>query len=268
MRGFVRIVHPFPSLVVTAVTLALVPLADRHASGWLYVALGLGMLAYQFSIGIANDFVDRAEDALTKPSKPLARGDLSPGLAVRLCALLAGAGMVATFALEPLPWAIGIAGLACGLAYDVWLKRTVLSWLPMAVAFPLIPVWVFAAAGAWDELLWWCFPLGLLLGVAVHLANQLPDLAAEAGGPVRGAAHRLQGRRAFALSMASFGAAASVAGLVLVTVSPGRALLVALAATAALLLASRATRLFGRDGLFGVLSVSSGVVAVVFLSAI
>ena len=31
---------------------------------------------------------------------------------------------------------VGILGLACGLAYDVQLKRTALSWLPMAMALP------------------------------------------------------------------------------------------------------------------------------------
>ncbi len=267
MRGLVRIVHPFPSLLVTAVTLALVPLADRSAGVGLYLMLGLGMLAYQFAIGAANDVVDVADDRAANRPKPLVRGDLAPRSATRLAVLFAGAGMVVTLGLDPGPWAIGLAGLACGLIYDAWLKRTALSWLPMSVAFPLVPVWVFSAAGAWHALLWWAFPLGILLGASVHLANQIPDVAAEAGR-VRGAAHRLDVQAAFRLAMGCFGAAASTATVVLAFVSQERALLAAIAGVVALLTAPRAARLFGRNGLFGVLAVSSAVLALVFLSAV
>ena len=252
---------------MTAVTLALVPLADRSAGIGHYLTLGLGMLAYQFSIGVTNDIVDLPDDRSTNRPKPLVRGDLSPRTATLLAACFVGAGMVVTLALDPGPWAIGLAGLACGLAYDVWLKRTALSWLPMSIAFPIIPVWVFSAAGEWGALLWWTFPLGILLGASVHLANQIPDVAAEAGR-VHGAAHRLDVRSAFRLAMGCFGAAASTATVVLAFVSPERAFLVAVAGVIALLTAPRAARLFGRNGLFGVLAVSSAVLAVVFLSAV
>ena len=76
-----RAVHPFPSLLVTGVVLALVPLADPSASGSLYLRLGMGMLCYQFAIGLTNDLVDAADDAMAKAKKPIPAGLVSPASA-------------------------------------------------------------------------------------------------------------------------------------------------------------------------------------------
>jgi len=267
LLGFVRLVHPFPSLVVTAVTVALVPLADSDAAVSVYLWLGIGMLCFQFSIGAANDVVDRFDDAVAKPWKPIPSGAVPRRVAVGLAALLAGTGLAVTAGMPVGAWLLGAAGLACGLVYDVSLKRTALSWLPLAVALPLVPAWVFVAADAWDALLWWAFPLGITLGLALHLANQAPDARDGKEPDVRGIAHRLGGRRAALLAISLFGLATLVAVLVLLFVSPGRAALAGAAGLLVFVMAPRASRYFGRDGLFGLLAMSTGVLAVVFLSA-
>ncbi|MGE5594654.1 MAG: UbiA family prenyltransferase [Hyphomicrobiales bacterium] len=264
----VRLVHPFPSLLVTALTLALVPLADRGAPGSLYAELGLGMLCYQFAIGVTNDIADAELDAATKPWKAIPAGAISSRAATMLAALLAGAGLVVTLPLDFGPWLIGLAGLSLGLLYDVALKRSSLSFVPWALAFPLIPVWVFSAAGAWEPLLWWTFPLGFVLGIAVQLANQSPDAREDREGGVRGVAQRLGSRRSARLSLALFGAGSSAAVVILLFADPAWAGLCAATATVALLLAPRAVRFFGRDGLFGLLAASSALLAVLFLSAV
>ncbi len=260
--------HPFPSFLVAALTVALVPLAERQAGASLYVQLGLGMLFFQFSIGATNDIIDREDDAIAKPWKPIPAGHIERRTADTVAVACGGLGLVATFGLSTTAWLIGLAGLVCGYVYDGWLKRTVLSWLPLAIAFPLIPVWVYTAAHAWEPVLWWVFPVGVLFAVAVHIANQLPDIEADAAAGSQGAPLRLGSRRAFGLALGAFGAGASIAVVVLAFVSPARGALGASASAIALLLAGRATALLGRDGLFGVLAVSSAVVAVVFLSAV
>jgi 4-hydroxybenzoate polyprenyltransferase len=265
--GVLRVLHPFPSFLVATVTVALVPFADPHASPALYVVLGLGMLCYQFSLGVANDVVDAADDAATKPWKPVARGAISRRAATLLAAALAGAGLLATSGLELVPWLIGAAGLACGLAYDVQFKRTPLSFVPWAIAFPLIPAWVYTAADAWDQLLWWAFPLGGLLAVALYFANQAPGAEAERTMGVRGLSQAVGERRSRAIAVALFGIAASAAVVVLLFVALPQAALTAIAGAVAFLLAPRATAYFGRDGLFGVLAAGAAALAVVFLSA-
>ncbi len=265
--GVVRVVHPFPSVLVAAVTVAIVPFADPEAEVALYVVLGLGMLCYQFAIGVANDLADAETDAATKPWKPIARGAISRRGAVALCALFVGAAMVVTSGLDLGAWLIGIGGLACGLAYDLHFKRTRWSWAPWAVAFPLIPAWVYTAADAWDAMLWWAFPLGGLLALSLYFANQAPGAEDEAALGVSGLAQGLGERRARAWALGLFGLAASGAVMVLLFVSAGAAVLAASAAGLTALVAPRASLVFGRDGMFGVLAVGAAALALVFLSA-
>lgn len=262
-----RVLHPFPSFLVAGLTVALVPFADPDAEVALYVVLGLGMLAYQFAVGVANDVVDAANDAVTKPWKPVAQGAISRRAATLLCAGLAGGGMLVTSGLDFLPWLIGLAGLACGLAYDVEFKRTPLSWLPWAIAFPLIPIWVYTSAGAWDALLWWALPLGALLATSLYFANQAPGASAERRLGVHGLAQSLGERRSFALAVALYGVACSIAVLILLVVSQGQAFLAAATAALSFLLLPRARVFFGKDGVFGVLAAGSATLALVFLSA-
>lgn len=266
-RG-IRILHPFPSLLVATLTVVLAVIADPDADRFLYLQLGLGMLLFQLAIGITNDIADIDVDRASKPWKPLVSGTLSRQTAVLLAAACAGAGLLLTASLPIGAWMIGAGGLFCGLAYDVSFKRTALSWLPYAVALPLIPAWVYVSLDAWDALLWWVFPLGVTLGLALHLANQSPDLDGDRKAGVVGAAHRIGGRRSVALAIALFGVVASLVVVVLLFESPGRALLAAINCALVVMLAPRAQLFFGRDGLFGLLSAASAILAVVFLSAV
>lgn len=262
--SLVRAVHPFPSLLVTAVTVGMAFIAVSDPPLGTVVVLGLGMLCFQFAIGLANDVVDAPEDAQTKPWKAIPRGVLPRKHAIALAAGFAGAGMLVTSGLPFGAWLVGLAGLACGLLYDVQFKRTALSWLPLSVALPLIPAWVYLALDAWTQVLWWAFPLGALLGLSLHLANQIPDVALEPG--TRGAAHRIGARRALAASLGFYALAAITASAVLFATSvAGLGALVAFGALFTGSLASRAIAFFGRDGFFGLLATSSALMGVIFL---
>ncbi len=224
------------------------------------------MLSYQFAIGIANDLIDAEDDGATKPWKAIPRGLVSRRQAVVMVAALAGLGMAVSSSLRGEAWLVGMAGLACGLAYDVQLKRTVVSWLPFSIAIPLIPAWVFLALDRWDWLLWAAFPLGALVGLSLHLANQAPDVPKETG--VRGLAHRLGTERAANLALGLFGLAGALAVVVLLVATAAiQALLVAATVLIAGIMSRRAVATFGADGLFGLLATSSGLLAFVFVSA-
>ncbi len=70
------------------------------------------------------------------------------------------------------------------------------SWVPYITAVPLLPIWVWTALRGWDARLLWLYPLGALMTVALHLADTLPDIAADTRYGVRGLAHRLGEKRA------------------------------------------------------------------------
>lgn len=263
-----RIVHPFPSVLVAAVTAALVLLAGGRDDWGAALQLGVAMLLYQFAIGITNDVADEADDAANKPWKPIPRGLVSRRTAILTAGLCAVGGMVLTFNLPFGAWIVGLAGLGCGLAYGAVLKRTTLRWLPYSVAIPLMPAWVHLALGTWRPFLWWVFPLGALLGLALHFANQLSDVEQDRRRGIDGAVQRAGLRRTYGISVGALGLATSLAVVALLFEDAARAALMAAAGVLTVLLAPRATRYFGRDGLFGVEAVAAAVLAVLFLSAV
>jgi 4-hydroxybenzoate polyprenyltransferase len=139
------------------------------------------MLAIQVSIGALNDWVDRGRDGLEKPRKPIPAGLVGPGLALAV-AVVAGSIGVGLSALSGL--AAGLAGavaLGLGALYDLRLSRTAWSWLPLALALPVVPIhaWL-GASGAVPPGLIALVPAGLAAGAALALANGLVDVERDA----------------------------------------------------------------------------------------
>lgn len=187
----VRTAHPIPALAVTALTMLLAASAGVRAP--TAVALFMAILSGQLVVGWSNDLLDRERDRrVGRPDKPLATGQLSPGL-VRSAIGAAGVVCVLTSLLCGL--AAGLLHLTCGvgaaLAYNLRLKSTVLSWLPYSLAFGSLPAVVSLARDPASLPPLWMIAVGALLGCAAHLLNALPDLADDAATGVRGLPHRL-----------------------------------------------------------------------------
>jgi 4-hydroxybenzoate polyprenyltransferase len=193
LRAAVGLLHPGPSLLVTACFVAAAA-AARHRLPDLITALRLVgiMLPTQFAIGALNDLCDRDLDRLVKPEKPLASGVLNPVVAGAAApvAFAVALGMAATFPLPTLPLAAACA--AAGIGYDLGLKRGALSWLPYWVGFACLPL----TAGAAVEKLSLRVavaapPLALALALSLQLANSLPDIEGDVRGGSAGLAVRL-----------------------------------------------------------------------------
>ena len=135
------------------------------------------MLAIQVAIGALNDRVDAPRDAIAKPRKPIPAGLASAGEALGLAAA-AGALGLALSAVSGLP-TVGVIGfgLAAGVVYDLRLSRTRWSWLPLALALPVVPVhaWL-GATGAVPLGLLPLVPTAVVAGAALALANGLVDV--------------------------------------------------------------------------------------------
>jgi len=158
------------------------------------VLVGLAVLAGQLSVGWSNDLIDLPRDcAVGRQDKPIPAGEISE----RTVRLACATAVVAVF---PLSLACGlVAGVvhlvcvASAWSYNLGLKSTVWSWLPYAVSFSALTVFVSLAGG--DVPPWWWPTAGALLGVGAHLVNVLPDLADDAATGVHGLPHRLGARR-------------------------------------------------------------------------
>lgn len=191
LGSLLRAAHPGPALAVTLVTALLAVSTGLEAPASILVVLGV--LAGQLTIGWGNDLLDAQRDrAVRRQDKPLATGEVAPAV-VRRALLAAGAACVVLSLLAG--WRSGavhlLAGVAAGHAYNLGLKATVWSWLPYAVAFGTLPA-VVTLAGRTPALPpAWMAATAALLGLAAHLLNVLPDLAADRATGVRGLPHRL-----------------------------------------------------------------------------
>ena len=271
----VRIVHPFPTLLNVAATAALSCVAAHGApDAPLLGRMLLVMLLAQSAIGVANDYCDRALDAASKPWKPIAAGVVAPRAALAAACALSAAAAITAATLGAGGFALAMLGMACGLVYDVRLKRSVFSAVPYMVAIPVLPLWVWTVLGAWRDALWWLLPLGALIGLALHLANTLPDIDADAAHGVRGLAHRLGARGSMIAGWASFGAALALSAAIAPLVRYDAAIYVPSAAFGAACLAlSIAAYALRRDGGalqfgFGLLGIGAAVLAAGWLAAV
>ncbi len=207
VRALALSCHPIPSLAVTALTAGLAGLAGLPLDRGILVTSAI--FTGQLSIGWSNDYIDAQRDAAVRRSdKPVASGAVAP----RVAGIAAGVALVLMLALSgALGWPGGGAALvatACGWAYNLGLKATVLSWLPYAIAFGMLAAVATLSASAPRWPAPWALAAGALLGVAAHLANVLPDLGQDAATGVRGLPHRL-GPKATALAGAGLLLAAS-----------------------------------------------------------
>ena len=270
-----RIIHPFPTMLNVAAVAGLAIVATRGVPGaWVLLRMLVVMLCAQSAIGVANDYFDRELDAATKPWKPIVAGLVSPSTAALFACGLAMAAAVVSATLGSASFALAMLGMACGLAYDARLKRSLFSAVPYMIAIPTLPLWVWATLGRWDAVLWWLLPLGACIGLTLHLANTLPDLDGDASNGVVGLTHVLGAGRSMLLACGSFGAALVVSVVPALTAGYNvRFYGPALGAGVAALAASAFVFIRHRDEFalrlgFGVLSVASAVLAVGWLAAV
>jgi 4-hydroxybenzoate polyprenyltransferase len=218
LRTLLELVHAGPSgaTVAAAAGFALLFRAGspHRDTGRRLVRLMAMTAAQQVAISLHNDWCDRALDAATKPWRALPQGFVSPGLVNRTAWALAALSVVLA---APAGWRLvllDVAGTGAGFLYNARLKRTPWSWLPFAVAFPLLPLFGAAVLDAWPRRWWSLFVVGAPAVLAIHLADTIPDLEGDAGAGMAGLAHRLGRQRAGRLCVGALSATCALgAGL-------------------------------------------------------
>ncbi len=243
-------------------------------SASVLLRLALTMVAAQSAIGVVNDIADRTLDAATKPWKPIPSGAVPLRVARWLAAGAIGATLLLGATFGPVAWALSTAGMGIGLAYDLRLKRSAASGLTYAVALPLVPLWVWTALDRFSPALLWVWPVGLLLGAALQVANALPDLEGDAAHGVRGSAQRLGRTGALAAAWGGYLAAVLLALVIGLALGGDRRVLLP-GAGAALLLLAGAVAAYARrrdsaalQAGWSLLALGAGVLAVTWLAAV
>lgn len=240
----VRLVHPAPTLAVTALSGALGGILLSQAGDALddrWLTTVIAVLGSQIFVGATNDLVDRGRDgAAGRLTKPLAAGELSPGGAVWVASLGLAIQLAASLRLGGSFLLLGLIATGSALAYNLWLSRTPMSVVPYLVSFGVLPIWVASGVGAPFERIAVAPFLVAPFAAAAHLANVLRDFDADAALGSRNLAQVLGRRRSFLLAW-------------------GLALGVGLAVGAALLLGGSVNPIAIVLGFVGLLAVAQGV---------
>ena len=215
--ALLRASHPEPTVAVTALATAVAASAGRSAAGCVLVAATV--LTGQLSIGWSNDVIDaRRDETAGRRDKPIAAGDISSRLVAIACA--AAVALCVPLSLAN-GWRAGLVHLgtvAGGWAYNLGLKRTLLSFVPYAVSFGLLPAFLALGLAGHPLPRPWVVVAGALLGVGAHFLNVVPDLRDDLAAGVRGLPQRLGERAARTGGALLLAAAAAV-----VTFGPGGA---------------------------------------------
>jgi 4-hydroxybenzoate polyprenyltransferase len=254
IHAYLVLPHAVPVLVVMAATAAfgLIAAGGWPGTGAMFRLLG-AMLGAQLAIGAVNELADAELDAVAKPDKPIPAGLVSR----RGAGIMAGCG---ASIMASLSLTFGFAsfllcalGTLIGIAYSVWFKRTIWSWVPYLVALPLLPIWVWTALDTVPRGLWAIYPIGAAAVIAVQIAQSLPDVTVDRETDVRTLAASLGPDRACLACWAALVLAATLAALL----SPWLTNQPALVVVAALL----AVVLVGLDAIIWTRNHQAGVMA-------
>jgi len=149
------------------------------------------VLLTQIPVGALNDIVDREQDARAQPDKPIPRGLISTRHAGLLTAISLAALVAVLASFGPSAFALVIPATLGGIAYDLWLKPTPAAVLGYAAGFLLLFTWLWLVAGHLGPPLFALWPAGMLLLLAAHLTQSLPDIETDQALGHRGLACRL-----------------------------------------------------------------------------
>jgi 4-hydroxybenzoate polyprenyltransferase len=245
VRAIAQLVHPAPAVAVVALSAALAAILSQQSGGSpigvRVILTVLSVAGSQVATGAMNDWADRARDAIVQPTKPIPSGRASERSALILAAAGLAVQLAASAPLGVAALLLGSAAVTSAIAYDVWLSRTIASFVPYLLSFGLVPLWIAAGVGAPLERVLPAAVLVAPFAVAAHLANTLRDFDADARVGSGNLAQRLGRRRTGAIAL-------------------GLAIGVGLGVGAALAVAGRLTAPAATLGLIGLVAVAQGAV--------
>ena len=161
-------------MVVTAVGILLA--RSIWSAGSSFV-IALAIFSGQLCVGWTNDLVDLESDAAQgRKNKPLTTGALSEKLVV-LSTYIALAFCVALSLFGPMGirgGLIHLLGVGCGVAYNFFFKRNLLSPVPYVIAFVALPTSILISKTHVVPI--WLIFIGGLFGLAAHFSNVVKDM--------------------------------------------------------------------------------------------
>ncbi len=172
--ALLRAIHLGPVLLVCLVSyvLSAILLSPLRA-----IEVTAAIFCGQCIIGWTNDLVDfKSDRSAGRVNKPLVAGELDPKT---LRALLPVMVVLTTFIslVSPLHvkgTLLHVAGLLSATLYNVWLKRTILSFAPYVVSFALLPIAIYSTVSRNAPL--WLVAAFATVACSFHFLNVIKDI--------------------------------------------------------------------------------------------
>jgi 4-hydroxybenzoate polyprenyltransferase len=197
VKAIIAMTHPMAviifsllSMILAMITLSGIP--DPN----LLVSLMLSMAAAQASIGVFNDVFDWQLDKECKPWRAIPAGTIRPRTAAVMASVLLSLGLLFAASISFVTMILLLAMTGIGILYSARLKRTAFSWLPYAIDYPSIPVWVMVALDRFVPSILIIYLLAFPFVITVHICNQLRDFEEDGIYGIRGLVQRLGWERA------------------------------------------------------------------------
>ena len=179
-----RTSHLGPSVVVTLVGFLL---AKSIWTVGAALVIAAAVLSGQLCIGWTNDLIDLESDRTqARKNKPLAVGSISVVM-VRTATIMVGTLCIPLSLFGPFGLrggSVHLLGVAGGLSYDFYFKRTRLSPLPFFIAFAALPTAIVLSKNHSVPL--WLILAGGLFGIAAHFSNVVKDMDRDREAGLRG----------------------------------------------------------------------------------
>ena len=198
-KGLRQASHFGPTLIVTAIAFGFGTYYWWEGPAYVIaftVALG------QLVVGWSNDLYDYTDDlAHNRSNKPLVSGLITPQYLTNWLRFMVPFSFIANL-LGPLGIKGGlvyILGIACGVAYNLYFKFTLLSPLPFAIAFAALPSCIAISKDVTPPV--WMWLGGALLGMAAHFINVIKDMDQDQVSGINGLPQRLGTKKSIAAAI-------------------------------------------------------------------
>jgi 4-hydroxybenzoate polyprenyltransferase len=216
LRAFAEASHAPPTLAVTLTT-AVFAWGIGWRS-WPLAIVGAAIFIGQLSVGWSNDAFDASTDARAdRQSKPTVRRDISPrALWIAAATALTVACILSWYAAGWVGGSFHVFALLMAWTYNLALSRTAWSWLPYALAFGSLPVFLYVGLdGQMGP--WWTVIVFAIIAVSAHIANALPDMESDTASGLDGFVIRLGERRSTLLCWLLLGSGTAILVVVAAT---------------------------------------------------
>ena len=172
--ALLRATHLGPSMLVCFISFVL---ATQVLSFLAAVEVMAAIFCGQCFIGWSNELLDLESDRSAKRTrKPLVNGALDPKTLRNLLPISLALAIIISL-LSPLHvkgTMMHVGGLVSATLYNLWLKRTWLSFIPYMVSFALLPMAIYSAASTNSPV--WLLIAFVTVAVAFHFLNVLKDI--------------------------------------------------------------------------------------------